>query len=159
MTEALTKPPGQPVSRTAGWSVLLMAWIAFAAAFFAFSKTVVEPAPDITDARLLEYGRTFGPFIGVAFGLLSFLASGIIYLIVRLIRKRPSRAVAFVLTALGYAPWLWLGYDLAYLEPRNVEVANAIITYAGKPTLFSSVLVCGGAPLGAVLSLVLKKRP
>jgi hypothetical protein len=148
-------------SRTSGWYVLFLAWIVCAAAYFEFFKTLVKPVADITNGQLLDVGHRYGPFIGVALGLISFLAVGLVYLIIRLIRKRPSWLVALILTALGYAPWLVLGWDLVYREPRYAEVARLIITYMGKPMLYSTAIVCGVALLGVVLTLltlVFKKR-
>jgi hypothetical protein len=158
-TAQATAAPGAKPKRTAGWYVLLLAWIVFAGAYFAFFKTTVETAPDITNGRILEIAGRFGPLIGVGIGLLTFLATGIVYLIVRAFAKGSRRAAAFLITALGYAPWIWLGYDTVYLEPRFTEVARAIITYTGKPMLYASAAVCGAALLGAVFSLIVKKRP
>lgn len=149
---------GGKSGHASGWYVLLLAWFAFAGAFFAFSKSSVKPVPDITNYRLLEYGPKYGPFAGVALGLAAFLATGVVYLVIRLIRKRPSRPVALVLTAVGYSAWLLFGYDLVYREPRYAEVARAIITYLGKPMLYSAAVVVGAAALGAALNLFLKKR-
>ena len=144
--------------RTSGWYVLFLAWIAYAIAFFAFSKTVVKDAPDVTNGQMLDLAHRYASFLGIGLGLVSFLVVGLLYLIVRLIMRRSSRLVALILTALGYAPWLVLGWDLVYREPRYSEVARAIITYTGKPMLYAAAIVCGVALIGVPLTLVFKKR-
>lgn len=138
--------------------VLFLAWIAFAGVFFAVSKTVVKNAPDIANGQLLDIAHRYASFVGVALGLATFLVTGIVYLIARLILKKPSRLAALVITMLGYAPWLVFGWDLVYREPRYAEVARAIITYLGKPMLYSAAIVCGCALLVSALTLVFKKR-
>ena len=159
MTDAAaTGTKGDTTGRTSGWYVLLLAWIAYAAAFFLFSRTMVKPAADITNYQLLAYGPKYGPFFGAAFGLAAFLVTGLVYLIARLFVRRARRALACLLTALGYGVLLAFGWDLVYREPRYAEVARAIITYLGKPTLYAAEIVSGLALLGAVLSLILKKR-
>jgi hypothetical protein len=155
--ESARSADGKP-RRASGWYVLLLAWIAYAAAFFAFSKTAVKAAADITDYRLLEYGPKYGPSVGVALGLAAFLATGIVYLIARRFVRNDRLLLACVLTALGYGVWLLFGWDLVYREPRYAEVARAIITYLGKPMLYSAEIVCGLALVGAVLSVIFKKR-
>lgn len=149
---------GGKTGRTSGWYVLLLAWLLFAAAFFVFSKTSVKPAADITNGELIGYAAKFGPFVGAALGLLSFLASGLVYLIVRLFVKSRRLAAASLLTVLGFAPWLVLGYDLVYREPRYAEVARAIITYLGKPMLYASAAVCGLALVVFLPALFLRRR-
>jgi hypothetical protein len=144
--------------RASGWYVLLLAWIAYAAAFFVFSKTTVKAAADITNYQLLDYGPKYGPFAGAAFGLAAFLATGLVYLIARFFVRDARRLLACVLTMLGYGVWLLFGWDLVYREPRYAEVARAIITYLGKPMLYSAEIVCGLALVGAVLSVIVKKR-
>jgi len=143
--------------RTAGWHVLLLAWPVYAGAFFAFSKMYVKPAADITNYQLLGIANKYASYVGAVLGLAAFLVTGIVYLVLRLIRRKPSRFVALILSALGYAPWLVLGYDLVYLEPRYAEVARAIITYLGKPMFYSAVIVCGAALLGSFLTLVFRR--
>ena len=99
-----------------------------------------------------------GALIGIALGLVTYLATGAVYLLARLFRMGARRLVALVLTALGYGAWLALGYDLVYVEPRHTEIARVIITYLGKPMLYSATLVCGLAALGIVATLVAPKR-
>lgn len=144
--------------RTAGWYVLLLAWLGYTALFFVFSKTSVKPSADITDAELLDIAHRYASFAGAAIGLVAFLASGIIYLAIRLARKEPSRLAALLLTLMGYAPFIVFGWDLVYREPRYAEVARAVITYLGKPMLYSAAIVCGLALLGTALTLAIKKR-
>jgi hypothetical protein len=160
MPEAAAEMPPRvsPAKPAAGWYVLLLAWLAFAAAYFGFSKATVEPAPDITNGRILEIAGTFGPFVGAGLGLATFLATGLVYLIVRAFAKGARRSAALLLTALGYSFWLWFGYDTVYLEPRYTEVARAIITYTGKPMLYASVLVCGLSVFGFAASLFASLR-
>jgi hypothetical protein len=144
--------------RTAGWYVLLLAWIGYTVLFFAFSKTFVKPAADITNTDLLDIAHRYASFAGAAIGLVAFLATGILYLAIRLARREPSRLIALLLTLFGYAPFIVFGWDLVYREPRYAEVARAIITYLGKPMLYSAAIVCGLAFLGTVLTLAIKKR-
>jgi hypothetical protein len=154
-TAAAAKSAGKRGS--AGWYVLLLAWPLYGGAFFALERGV-KPAADVTNGELLAIFGKWSPLFGFALGLASLLASSIVYLIVRLIMRRPSRAAAAFLTALAYAPWLVFGSDLVYREKRYAELARAIITYLGKPMLVSAEIVCGAAILTAVLSLIFKKR-
>lgn len=155
-TDKAGSAPG--AGRTPGWFVLLLAWIAFAGVFFAASKTMVVPPMDVTNGRILELAGKYASFVGIALGLASYLASGLVYLVIRLIRVRALRLAALAVTFLGYAPWLVFGYDLVYLEPRYAEIARAIITYLGKPMLVSAAVVCGVVLLGAVLDATLSRR-
>lgn len=160
MSEIINSDPlSRTAKRSAGWHILLLAWLVYAGAFFACSKFLVMPATDLTNYQLLDLGNKYAQFAGAAFGLASFLVIGIVYLLIRLFIKAPQRRlVAHILTVLGYAPWLVLGYDLVYREPRYAQVAIAIIDYLGQPMFFSAAIVCGIALLGMVLGLVLKKR-
>ena len=142
--------------RSSGWYVLLLAWIVFGAAFFALSKTMVKPANDITSDQLIEIAGRYSSFVGIGLGLVAYLVTGLVYLIIRLFRLKARRFVALVLTALGYSAYLVFGYDLVYRERRYAEVARVIITYLGKPMLFSAAIVCGLAVLGVLLTLLLK---
>jgi hypothetical protein len=149
---------GKKIGRTSGWYVLLLAWFFYAGAFFTFSKTLVKDVPDVTNGQMLDLAHRYAAFLGVGLGLLMFLVTGILYLIIRLIMRKSSRLVALILTALGYAPLLVFGWDLVCRELRYSEVARAIITYTGKPMFYSSMIVCGVALVGIPLTLVFKKR-
>lgn len=144
--------------RTSGWYVFVLAWLVFAAAFFAFSKTMVVAPTDVTNYQVLEIADRYASYVGVALGLVTFLVTGLVYLVLRLFRVKALRIAALDVTALGYGVWLAFGYDLVYLEPRYAEVARAIITYLGKPMLYSAAIVCGGAVAGAALTFALGKR-
>lgn len=151
---------GARAGRTAGWYILLLAWPVYAAAFLAFSRTMVKDAPDITNPQLLDIAHRYASFVGAALGLATFLVTGLVYLILRLFTKRGRRLMASLLTAAGYAVWLVFGYDLVYLEPRYAEVARVIITYLGKPMLYAAGAVTGLALVGvvvSVLTLILKR--
>lgn len=144
--------------KSAGWYVLLLAWLVYGSAFYALSKSLVKPAADITNYDILNIFNTYSSYTGIGLGLISFLVAGVIYLIVRLILRGPSLAAASLITALGFAPWLIFGWDLVYREPRYAEVARAIITYLGKPMLYSAVIVCSVTIVIFVCSLIFKKR-
>jgi hypothetical protein len=146
--------------KTSGWYVLLAAWAVFAVAYLVFSKMMVQPPADVTNAKMLMYGGKYGSLLGIALGLLAYLATGLVYLIARFLTGQ-RRLVALLLTAAGYGAWTLFGYDLVYLEPRYAEVARAIITYAGKPLLYAGALVVGlslAGAVGCVVRLVLARR-
>ena len=144
--------------KTAGWYIPLLAWLIYGGAFFAFSKSLVKPAADITNTDILNLFGTYAAFTGIALGFLSFVVAGIVYLVVRLIKRGPSLTAASFITALSFIPWLIFGWDLVYREPRYAEVARAIITYLGKPMLCSAEIVCGITLVIALCSLIFKKR-
>jgi hypothetical protein len=141
-----------------GWYVLLTSWVLYASVFFAVSKGLDTSASDITNFELRGIADTYGAYVGVALGLLTYLVTGIAYLALRLFRAKDLRLAAFAVTAAGYAVWLAFGYDLVYVEPRFTQIANVIITYLGTPMLYSSAIVVGAALLGVVASLILKGR-
>lgn len=155
---AVGRSDGGKPGRTSGWYVLLLGWLVFAGAFYAFSKGLDTTASDITNYELLEIADKYANYVGVALGLVAYLATGVVYLILRLFRLKNLRVVALALTAAGYSAWLALGYDLVYREPRYTQIANVIITYTGKPMLYSAALVCGAALVGLALTLVFKNR-
>jgi hypothetical protein len=157
MTEATQVKVSTP-NATAGWYILVLAWLVYGGLFFTFSHYLVKPASDITNTEILHLFGTYTPFVGFVFGFLSFLVTGAIYLIVRAVLHRGSRAAASFVTVFGYAPWVMFGWDLVYREPRYVEIARAMITYLGKPMLYSAETVCGLAVVVAAFSLMLKKR-
>jgi hypothetical protein len=146
---------GNRRAQTAGWYVPPAAALLFALLFFAFARGVEAP-PDVVSAKIIDVFGRYAAFGGAALGLIAFLATGLAYLILRLLSRRWRRVFALGVTAVAYAALAAVGYDLVYLEPRYAEVARAIITYLGRPTLYAAAIVVGAATLALVAEVIIK---
>ena len=116
-----------------------LAFVLFALLFAGFSVGLKPDVAGIDNGQVVEIFKKWTPLAGAVFGLLSMLGM----YIVRLFGFRKFRLGGPLLLMLGYAPWLAFGYQLAYREPRYAMIAKAIITFLGKPMLYS-----GGAMVG-----------
>ena len=120
-----------------------LTFILFAVAFFAFSKTVHPFVGDIDTGDVLDKFQKYSPYAGAAFGILSMLLMYILYIFRAIFRLNRIRYSAPFVLMLGFAPWLVLGYQLAYREPRYAMIARFIISFGGFPLFYSGAVMVG----------------
>jgi hypothetical protein len=139
-------------------SMPFLALIIFSAAFFIFSKTLHPFLGDIDTGDMLDKFQKYSPYAGAALGILSMILMYILYIFRRLFRLHKTRYSAPVVLIIGYAPWLILGYDLAFLEPRYAMIVRAIISFGGKPMFYSSVVMAGLGILWLIVTPFMKRK-
>jgi hypothetical protein len=135
-----------------------LAFIIFAAAFFIFSKTFHPFIGDIDNSEIIDKFGKYAPFAGVGLGILSMLLMYVLYILRRLFRLHKTRYSAPVVLILGFAPWLALGYQLAFREPRYAMIVRAIISYGGKPMFYSSIVMAGLGILWLIVTPFIRRK-
>lgn len=99
----------------------------------------------------------FGAAIGVALGLVAFIASAILMAILRL-TKVPAKAAAGVSNLLAYGAVAGLGYELVYLEEKNSDLASAVVHYAGQPLFYAGLVATALALVFLILAFLKKEQ-
>lgn len=135
-----------------------LAFIIFTAAFFIFSKTIHPFIGDINNSEIIEKFGMYAPYAGAGLGLLSMLLMYVLYIFRRLFRLHKNRYSAPVVLIIGFLPWLALGFQLAYREPRYAMIVRAIISYGGQPMLYASIAMAGLGILWMILNPFFGRR-
>lgn len=87
----------------------------------------------------MESLETLGITGGAIIGFLAFVLSGILLLILKIVRV-PKRLAAAIAGCLAFGLIFALGTELAFFEEKNSPLASAIVLYFGKPLFYSSLL-------------------
>ena len=141
----MEKTTKKPLSWIHGPSMPFLALLLFAGLYFAAFRLFPASVADIDGEKIIAPFQRFGPYGGVAVGLVSMVGMYILYIFRALFRLNRFRFSAPLVLMLGYAPWAAFGYQLAYREPRYAMIARAIISFVGKPLLYaaSAMVVLG----------------
>ncbi len=108
------------------------------------------PNNETTKKVVLDFGYAFAPALALVFFLASALLAGMKNLVGL---GRFASGNALVATAVS-ASFAWFGWFLVFREPRNTEVARAIIDFFGRPTFFASSTVAAIALVFFLLALI-----
>lgn len=98
----------------------------------------------------------FGVGAGAVFGLVAFILSAIILVILKIV-KVPSGIAAGISNLLSYGGIAGLGYELVYLEDRSSVMASAVVYYIGKPLFYSGMIAFVLAIIFFIMAFMKKK--
>ena len=135
-----------------------LSFIAFAVIFFTFSKILQPYTADIDNANILEFFEKYAPFAGVILGIASMILMYILYIFRAIFRLNTFLYSAPIALIFAYVPWIILGYQLAYIEPRYAMAAKAIISFGGLPMLYSGAIMAGVGFLWIFIILFARNR-
>jgi hypothetical protein len=147
--------------------ILIILALAFAGLFTAFKQDAglkyeaeIATIPSVkmfgASPAVGENISKFGLAAGAALGLFAFIASAVIFGILRVVRV-PSAAASGISNLLSYGGVAGLGYELVYLEEKNSALASAVVYYIGKPLFFAGIIAAALAIIFLIASFMKKE--
>lgn len=147
--------------------IFIVLALAFAGIFLVFKNDAgmrhaayVETIPSVkmfgASSELGEKMEQFGAAIGAVVGFLGFVASLIIFGILKLVRIS-SKIASGISNLLAYGAVAGLGYELVYWEEKNSALASAVVHYAGKPLLYAGIIALFMAVIFFIMSFMKKE--
>lgn len=95
----------------------------------------------------LKIAHSYGPYAGIGLGLVAFLVTGVLLLLLKIVRLAKFSLANVFLLLVVYGALLALAIELIYYEARYTVLALAVIFFVGKPLYYASI----GALILAVL--------
>lgn len=133
----------------------LASWIIFGVLFLVLSKSLsIVAATDINNGTIADLFSKYSLYVGFILGFVMMLLTYILYLIKSFLPKATFVTPLFFL--LGQVPFLYLAYDIRYLEPRYTDIARGLISYVSAPFWWSILSFTVLSLLWFVLSLFKK---
>jgi hypothetical protein len=137
-----------------GASFPVLVFFLFALLFFGIHKYGVVVPTDIQNEQILSIFSKYSAFFGAGIGLLSMIGLYILFVLCMIFGCNVRRITSPLLTLLVSGAWAGLGYQFVFLEPRNTDIARAIIDFCGAPLLWSSAIIAGLSIIWLVVNLV-----
>jgi len=133
----------------------LISWIIFGVLFLVLYKSLGLVAPtDISNGTIADLFSKYSLYVGFILGFVIMLLTYVLYLIKSFLPKLGFMTPLFFL--LGQVPFLYLAYNLRYLEPRYTDIARGLISYVSAPFWWSSLSFVALSLLWLILSFFKK---
>lgn len=139
-----------------GASFPVLIFLLFSMLFFGITKYFAISPTDIQNEKILSIFSQYSAFFGVGIGLLSMIGLYILFMFFMVFGKNARRFTSPFITLLITGAWTGFGYQLVFLEPRNTDIARAIIDFCGLPLLWSSAVIAGLSFIWLIINLIRK---
>jgi len=116
--------------------------IIFTTIFFIWNNTAIQSTKSM-NPDVLKYFLNYWKFSWILVWFISFIILSILFLFRNILWLAKFRIISPIIYSSVFKTWALIWYFLLYREPRNTEIAIAIIDFFARPLFYSwLVLAC-----------------